>query len=85
MSIINIVEGIYQCTDCGSHADLEDNVKHRKSCKPTEESCTCHISFSDVTLDNWMYYQMCNYCKKECLVILESWVDKIKNQPIKGN
>ena len=32
----NVVEGVWQCNDCGAHADSKENVVHHKSCTPGE-------------------------------------------------
>lgn len=28
----NVIEGIWQCNDCGAHADSKENVVHHESC-----------------------------------------------------
>lgn len=28
----NVIEGVWQCNDCGAHADSKENVVHHKTC-----------------------------------------------------
>ena len=32
----NVVEGVWQCNDCGAHADSKENIVHHDSCTPGE-------------------------------------------------
>lgn len=32
----NVVEDVWQCNDCGAHADKPENVKHHDTCVPGE-------------------------------------------------
>ena len=32
----NVVEGVWQCNDCGAHADSKEDVAHHESCTPGE-------------------------------------------------
>jgi hypothetical protein len=34
----NVMDGVWQCNDCGAHADTKENVVHFKTCQPGESA-----------------------------------------------
>jgi len=38
MPFTSVIPGVFQCNDCGAHADTIENIPHHDTCSPNESA-----------------------------------------------